>query len=267
MLNGRHRIKVVIGLLVLAAALHAQPQFEASVKQNMQSDAPERISMQPTGFRFTGFHLQTLIRVTYGPDADIQSYDQILGGPSWLASDRFDIVAKVYQRLEAGPDGRRPDVVPVVMKAILEDRFKVRVHREARELPAYTLRLARKDRTLGPGLKVSTITCPTFVPGAPPVPPDPVRWCGFRSGAGVIRAQHVPLAQIAAELTGIPLIGRPVVDRTGLTGNYDLLINIPADESASIFTVLREQTGLMLQSEKASIPVLVVDRAEHPTPD
>jgi len=221
--------------------------------------------MQPTGFRFEGFHLQTLIRTVYGPGADIQTYDQILG-PAWLASDRFDIVAKIDRRLEPGPDGRRPELVPTVMKAILEDRFRGKVHREMRERPAYALRLARADRTLGSGLKISTIECPTIVIGAPQ-PPDPVRWCGFRNGAGLIRAQHVTIGQIASVLAGMPLVGRAVVDRTGLTGNYDLQISVTTEEGASIFTVLREQTGLTLQAENASVPVLVVDQAQHPTPD
>jgi uncharacterized protein (TIGR03435 family) len=158
----------------------------------------------------------------------------VFGGPPWLASDRFDIVAKVDQRLEAGPDGRRPNVIPTVLKAILEDRFQVKVHTEHHEMPAYALRLARSGQ-LGPQLHLSMIKCPTFVVGAAPAPEDPVRWSGFRNGAGAIRAQHVTMGQIGSALAGIPLIGRPVVDRTGLSGNYNLRIVIGNEEGASIF--------------------------------
>jgi uncharacterized protein (TIGR03435 family) len=240
--------------------------FEASVKPNLSKDSPERVSMQPTGFRFTGFQLRTLIRTVYGPGSDIQTYDQIVGGPPWLAAERFDIVAKVDQRLEAGPEGQRPNLIPTVLKAILEDRFRVKVHIERREMPAYALRLVRSGQ-LGPELHASLIKCPTFVVGAPLIAEDPVRWCGFRNGAGEIRAQHVTMGQVAAALAGIPLIGRPIVDRTGLTGNYDFRIVVTGEEGASIFTVLREQTGLTLQNEKASIPVIVIDHVERPTPD
>jgi len=258
-------LTMLSALTVLAIGLSGQPSFDASVKQNPAQDAPERVALQPTGLRFTGFHLQTLIRTVYGPGSNIHTYDQIVGGPPWLATDRFDIVAKVDQRLEPGADGRRPNLIPTILKAILEDRFRVRVHMEQREMPAYTLHLARVGQ-LGPQLHVSTIECPTYVVGAP-AQADPPRWCGFRNGADSIRAQHVTLGQVASALAGTPGIDRPVVDRTGLTGVYDFRLDVTTEDGPSIFTLLREQMGLTLQSGKAHIPVIVVDHADHPTPD
>src|SRR4051812_41966599 len=98
-------LTVALAALVVAAAVRAQPSFEASVKQN-PNDVPEGISLQPTGFRFTGFRLRTLITITYGTEAGLQTFDQLIGGPPWISTDRFDIVAKTDQRIVAGPDGR-----------------------------------------------------------------------------------------------------------------------------------------------------------------
>ena len=249
----------------LSLLLVAQASFEASVKPN-PNDVPESISLQPTGIRMTGFRLRTLITIAYFPEAGIQTFDQLLGGPSWLATDRFDIVAKTDERLAAGPDGRRPELIPAVLKAILAERFHVQVHTERRDMAVYALRLARTDGRLGPQMKPSVIDCPAIVLGAPPPPEDPVRWCGLRNIGASMRGQHVAMGLLAGRLAGLPVVGRPVVDRTGLAGTYDLQLDVEAD-GASLFTVLREQLGLALQSEKASISVLVVDRADHPTPD
>lgn len=262
MSNGRLRINgVVIGLLLLAAAIHAQPPFEASVKLN-PDDVPESISLQPTGFRFTGFRVRTLIAMTYGPG----TFDQLIGGPPWIATERFDIVAKTDQRIVAGPSGRRPELVPTILKAVLEERFKLKVHSEQREMPVYALRLARADGRLGPQIKPTTIDCPPLLLGVPSEPADPARWCGIRSVAGSVTGQHVGMGGLAGWLAGLPVVQRPVVDRTDLGGFYDLHFEIEAD-GASVFTVLREQLGVTLQSERTPMPVVVIDRVEHPTPD
>lgn len=254
-----------IAFLVAALLLQAPPSFEASVKPN-PNDVPESISLQPTGIRMTGFRLRTLIALAYFPEAGIQTFDQLVGGPSWLTSDRFDIVARTDERFVAGPDGRRPELIPILLKAVLGERFRLQVHTERREMAVYALRLARADGRLGPQLKPSVIECPAIVIGAPVPPEDPVRWCGLRNIGASMRGQHVVMGLLGGRISGLPFIGRPVVDRTGLAGSYDLQLDVDVD-GASFFTVLREQLGLALQSETASMPVLVVDRAEHPTPD
>jgi len=255
----------LLWIFALAASLGAQASFEASVRQNL-GDVPESVSLQPTGVRLTGFRLRTLITIAYGPEAGIQTFDQLIGGPSWLAADRFDIVAKTDERLVAGPDGRRPDLIPAVLKAVLAERFHLQVHTEEREMPVYALRRVRADGTAGPQLRPSSIECPPLVIGVPSQPPDPARWCGIRSLAGSVRGQHVAMGTLAGWLAGLPVVGRPVVDRTDMRGNYDLRLDLEPD-AADIFTALREQLGVALQSEHASMPVIVIDRAEHPTPD
>jgi uncharacterized protein (TIGR03435 family) len=144
-------------------------------------------------------------------------------------------------------------------------------------MQAFILGMSHRDGTLGPQLHESTIKCPRFVTGAPLPTPDPDRWCGIRAVGGVITGHSVSAPEIAANLSGYPFVGRPVVDRTGLTGPYDFRLEFApgfADATDSdtgnapgLFTALREQLGLTLRSEKAVVPVIVIDHVEQPTPD
>ena len=242
----------------------------ASVKPNPSTDVPEMVSLQPGGgVRMTGFRLMTLIRVVYaaGP---IQTPDQFIGGPSWIGADRFDIVAKAEGDLMFDPEGRRPARVIAMLKTLLEDRFAVSVHMESRRMPAFALKLSRRDRRLGLRIHESTVECPRYVPSLVPAAPDPDRWCGFRRGPGSVAAHSITMADVASFFSGFAVVGRPVEDRTGLTGRYDLQVDFiegPDADSGSLYTALSEQLGLTFQSERAMMPVVVIDRAQRPTPD
>ena len=247
----------------------------ASVKPN-PNDVPEGISLQPNGgVRFTAFHLRTLISIAYGSQT-IQRFDQFIGGPAWLAVDRFDIVAKAEGDISGDAQGR-PNRMLAMLRTLLEDRFHLRVHPETREMPAFALRLAHRDGTLGPQLHESSVECPRFVTGKPLPQVDQDRWCGIRAVGGVITGRGVPSSQIAGNLGGYPVVDRVVIDRTGLTGRYDFQIeyspnfsNEPGatpNSGPSLFTALTEQLGLLLQPEKAVVPVIVIDHVEKPAPD
>jgi uncharacterized protein (TIGR03435 family) len=286
-------VRIACALGALAVPLLAQaPQpvpavreaFEvASIKPNPSNDVPESIQVMPSGgIRMTGFRVSTLIRVVYA-GTTVQRPDQIVGGPGWIGSERFDIVAKANGELTPDAEGRRPQRLIEMLRSLLEDRFAVRVHIEMRSMPAFAMRAARDGR-LGPQLKVSTVECAWPGPGAKP---DPDRWCGFRSMAsgGNVTARHVTMAEVATYFAGYTVVGRPVADRTGLTGRYDLHVefvnafvenpnlngapipNPNADSGPGLFTAMTEQLGLTLQAETAMIPVLVIDRVERPTPD
>src|SRR5438093_4786911 len=114
----------VSGTLVLAQtpADGGRIAFEvASVKPN-PDDVPEGISLQPNGgVRFTGFRLRTLIAMAYGSPT-VARFDQFIGGPSWIASDRFDIVAKAGEDISVDARGRRSDRLTAMLKTLLEDR-------------------------------------------------------------------------------------------------------------------------------------------------
>ena len=275
-------------LAALGAQTPPQPSsresFEvASVKPNPANDVPESAQLLPGGgLRMTGFRLRTLIRVAYA-STSIQSYDQIVGGPSWIGSERFDIIAKATGELTPDAEGRRPQRLIDMLRTLLEERFSVRVHMDERKMPAFALRVARAG-TLGRQLTISSVEC---AGPQPIVKPDPDRWCGFRStnGGGSVTARHVTMPEVAAYFSGYSVVGRPIADETGLRDRYDFHVefinafienpnpNAPpvanpnADAGPGLFTALTEQLGLTLHSDNLTLPVLMIDGAEHPTPD
>lgn len=288
-----------------APAGNPSPAFEvASVKlSNPNATGPlaqiPMIIPQGAGrLSATNVPLRLLIRMVY----QLQDF-QIVGGPSWQMSQKFDIVAKA----EDGAATDTQQLLPM-LKSLLGDRFKLKTHTETREMPISMLVVARSDGKLGPNLKPSTADCtnaraeqqkraeailkggPGALAGALPKPGEPMTCMmmpiGGAEGFG-LRASGQPmtmLAQLLAQATG-----KIVQDKTGLTGLYDFELRFdpevlmrmasqvgvnlppgltpPPSDSPSLLTALREQLGLKLDSEKGPVDVLVIDSAELPTPD
>ena len=243
-----------------------QPRFEvASIKTNKANDGVVFSQSQKGRYVIAGFTLAALIRSAYG----VQEF-QIVGGPDWINADRFNIEATY---MEDATGGRaRTDLM---LRTLLADRFKIAVHNESRDRPVYALVLARPDRRFGPQLQKSATDCATAKGD---------NACGSSVGPGFIRSRGRTMAQFAESLSMLTNTGsslnRLIVDRTGLDGPYDLTLrftpeNIPPGNvpglppidpnGPSIFTALQEQLGLKLDSQRAPVNVLVVDRAERPT--
>jgi len=279
-----------------AGQADTSPRFDVvSIKPNTSGTNMVMMRVQAGGrFTATNVTLRNLITNAYR----LQPF-QLVGGPSWLASDHFDILAKAPD--DAGDafsfqqTGSEPSAGQLMLRAMLADRFKLQAHTETRELPIYSLVLARADGKLGPKLTRSTTDCAALAaaargrPGGPPPMPAPGQpmVCGMRIGPGNISAGGTPLAQVATSLANF--VGRTVVDRTGLSGNFDFELTYtpdqmpqgaagkPADQPVlangvgidpngpSIFTAIQEQLGLKLESAKGPVDVLVIDGVEHPT--
>ena len=273
------RLATLAVLIATAAGITAQdrrfspePAFEVtSVKPNADDNVPEGIALQPNGsVRFTGFRVRTLITIAYRSEG-IQRFDQLIGGPSWIAGEKFDIAGKVGD--VSDPQAARAGL-PAMLRALLRDRFRLRLHTETRNLPAFALVLARRDGTPGPQLRESTAKCPTAE--TPATDADPDFWCGIRYSGGVITGRAASAALLAGNLSGYPEVDRFVADRTGLNGRYDFRLEYSpaslerdavASARPSLFTALSEQLGLTLQPETAALPVLVIDNIDKPTPD
>src|SRR5688572_3257963 len=291
-------VVVVAGLAVGVSrpiALRAQTQaseprrtFEvASIRQNLSNDT-RSFSAQPGGrLVVRNFAVQGLIGAAYEM-ADIQALipERILGGPDWIESERYDIEAKAATEFQFRPRAPPQDMF-LMLRSLLEDRFKLTTHRETREMPIFELVVARKDRTLGPGQQKSSVDCDALVaagraadPSAPRTPngPPPCRLIG---GPARTVAAGVTMQQLAANLSNH--MQRFVVDKTGLTERFDLNLTwtperLPAGSpppgiqrvdpnGASLVTALQEQLGLKLEAARGPVSVLVIDRVEHPTPD
>jgi uncharacterized protein (TIGR03435 family) len=199
---------------------------------------------------------------------------EIAGGPEWLDADKFDIVASTPVATQPTP----PAQSRLMLQRLLADRFKLTAHWETRELPVYALVKARADGSLGPGLtQTSEVECEKAKPLQPGQPPEPGARppCGaLMFGPGVLRATGIPMEWFAQTLTTTPVItgiDRPVLDRTSLQGNYGFEMKFAAAGAANpdpdrpeLFTALQEQLGLKLESIRAPMDVLVIDRAEKP---
>jgi bla regulator protein blaR1 len=292
------RLIVACAVFALAPVVASQqpaetlPQFEvASIKINKAGDNRVMLGVQPGGrFTATNVPLRLLIRNAY----QLQDF-QIVGGPGWMTSERYDILAKAEGDGLGDPFTSErtgePSRGQLMMRALLKERFKLETHFEDREMPIYALVPARSDGKLGPQLKKSETDCDAIRAagrgrgGAAPLPQpgEPMR-CGIRIGPGNMAVGGSSMAQVANTLA--QFAGRIVFDKTNIAGNYDLtltwtpeqlaqrppgapepLVNgVPIDPNGpSLFTAVQEQLGLKLESQRAPVKVLVIDRAEHPT--
>jgi len=230
------------------------PAFEVtSVKQNKSGvlgmgGPGDR--MQNGQLRLTNRPLRVLIREAF----DRRRTNEIIGGPDWVDTNRWDVLGKADSGTRA--------VFPM-LRTLLADRFKLITHHETREMPIYELVIARRDRKLGPSLR-------------PPsdMPRLQITFGLFKGTA--------PIAMLTDGLLA-SVVQRPVVDRTGLTGRYDIELHwtmdaptgasetnappAPPGDAPSIFTAVQEQLGLKLESTKGPVEVLVIDHVERPTED
>jgi len=212
---------------------------------------------------------------------------QIVGAPDWFGTEFYDINAR-------GTPSSSPDDLREMARRLLADRFKLVLHTEKRELPAYTLTVARADGRLGPGLTKPAIDCDAYraakARGENP-PPDPTRKRFFDrlscvstvmptgDETRVIPGAGVRITAGGATISGIIEIlsrelGRPVVDATGLSQQFDIEVQYSVgpprpdrEPGPPLRSAVTDQLGLRIQDSRAMVDVLVIDRIERPTPD
>ena len=235
-------LAAVFACLGRAQSSAARPEFEvASVKFHPPAGGPLRAStgVGPAGIDFHNVTLTTCIRAAYG----IPAY-RIAGGPDWLASARYDVVAKAAAAASRA-------VLMQMLQALLEKRFQLQVHRETRELPVYALVAASAETKLRAGKEDGE----TEIGGA----------------VHTIDSRGMTMKALAGALTQITQpTGLPVIDQTGFSGVYDIVLDL-RDEAASgddhsgpdLFAALRP-LGLKLERRRSPFEVLVVDRAARP---
>lgn len=234
----------------------ANPSFEVSTVKPSKPDAPGKLFVvEPGGkFRTLNFSLGEMISTAYGVQAK-----QVIGAPDWVWSEKFDV--------EATPDTpgmpSRTQLMNEVQK-LMTDRFQLKFHRDKREMSALLLTVAKG------GAKLKTSDNPAGLPGL------------FFGGVGVLNVSNAHIV----EFTGLmqqAVLDRPIVDQTGLTGKYDFTLKWTPDEAQmaqmgmkaapseaadappNLFTAMQEQLGLKLESGKAPVEVLVLDKVEQPS--
>lgn len=277
----------------------AKLEFDvASVKENRSGDGNSNIPLGPGSvyvpnggnFIASGMPLSVYIMFAYKMSAGTaQAMEK--QAPGWVMTEKYDITAKTDKH------DVTKDEMRLMMRSLLAERFKLAIHSETQQEPVFGLVLA-KPGTLGPKLVEHPASAPCDTnplkqaEGAK-APPDTVAGgfpaiCGGivglpNSTPGVITlgARNVPLGQLAAVLTGLGNLGRPVLDQTGLTRMYDFVLEMvptprgaPTDAASDLAAdtagpgleqALKEQLGLKLESKKGGVQVWVVDHVEHAT--
>jgi uncharacterized protein (TIGR03435 family) len=310
----RHVVWVIAALALGHTSAFAQAaapaRFEvASVKPSDPNSSSTGLfgsipSMRPQGaggIAVSNMPLRLLVRLAYSGLQDFQ----IVGGPSWQMSSKFDITAKAPEGTTKGTQ----DLLPM-MRTLLAERFKLKTHTENRDLPIYALMIARSDGKLGPDIKPSSSDCSNAAEAQ-----KRAEELAKGGGAGLLsmlaKGETIPCMIMPAmnpsnptgsfglrgngqAMTGLTqfltqITGRMVHDKTGLTGLYDFELrfdpqvlmamlpqlginmpataNLPASDSPALLTALQEQLGLKLDSQKGPVEVLVIDSVEMPEPD
>jgi uncharacterized protein (TIGR03435 family) len=272
------------------------PKYEyevASIKPTKQGNlnGPMRMGLMYTqsGLNATGIDLRTLIQSAYG----VQRY-QVIGGPDWLDSDRYEIDAKMDDSVAAAVQKLSQDDRKLarqqMLQALLADRLKLTTHKETKELPVYELVVAKNGSKLK---EAEPGEMPSDAPKGPdgrPAGPGTMQMSFGPSGMSVT-GHAAPIANLVSTLSAN--LGRPVVDKTGLAGNYDFTLQWmpdqmqmkmdaaaagpgmgpgPAGPSASsdsgaptLRTALQEQLGLKLEAGKGPVEIIVIDHVERPS--
>ena len=227
---------------LVAQAIDARPAFEvASLKPDKSETGVSRINRSGGTLTIENVSLKRLIGMAYGV-ADGRDY--LFKGPDWMGSEDFDVAARF-------PPGTSEPQVLLMLQRLLDERFGLKLHRESHEFSAYALVIDKRGSKLSPTAK-----------------PGPYR---FSANHGHAVGTSVSMAQFADRLSR--QVGRPVVDFTGQTGQFDVTLDWrPEGEQAdeqdiasdrpALFSALQEQLGLKLEPRKVPLDVLVVDAAQ-----
>jgi uncharacterized protein (TIGR03435 family) len=267
---------LLLGVLA-ATSLFAQPRFEgASVKPGTPgTDTGKIISLTGGQFSVENFPLRTMLLNGF----NARSYE-IVGIPAWVSSARYTITARA-----AGGVGA--DKMWPMMVTLLEDRFKMKWHRETRDQPVYNLSLVKSGKLPAPQSGDCSGIDPSQAPKRPAPGKKMLTTCGstlmpLTPGGTEIYGGQVAMRTLASRLTD--LMQRPVIDQTGFSGTFDLDLKFAVDESLpglyghtgaaatpsdlagqpNIVTALRDQLGLKLEAGKGPVKVIVIDHLEKP---
>jgi len=295
----------VIAMVPVMAAQQFLPNFGPPVDLNTRFEVVAIKAFKDTGgqvlMRMTPGRFESSVPVGVLLRQALQKPDyQIVGAPGWMDTERYSITAKP-------PEGVPPTAISVLLLNLLKDQFQLATHLETREQAIFHLVRARTDGRLGPDLKATSVECQTTIAerlaaakaatgrGGPPPPlpalpgPNDPLPCGFvRIPPGLVAGSGRTIAELASG-TLSDLTGRPVIDKTGLTGLYDFTLKYSPElgrvagppgllspgapalaidpDAPSLSVALQEQLGLKLESARGPVEVVVIDRFEKPTLD
>jgi uncharacterized protein (TIGR03435 family) len=289
---------VVFGMVALSQT-DPQPQSETkpsihakkplafevvSIRRSNAGGGPVQFGPTPDGFHSLGLPLFAIFQMAYAPpnQRGVLPGNRIAGSPNWMQNEHYDVVARVDEADVA--DWQKPQLRQTILREMLQtmlaERFKVVIHHESKEVPVYELMVAKGGPKFKQAETVDTDKLKLKYPNG-----------GRMSGGGLavqssngIQFYGISMGTLAQ--TFLSRAGRPVVDKTGLTGDYDLMLPSsalprqppprgasqlmdaqppPTEDEESIFTTLPKALGLRLQPAKDPVDMLVIDHVERPT--
>jgi uncharacterized protein (TIGR03435 family) len=283
-------IPILLGFLITSVSSaqsrsESQPSFEVSSIKLNKLGAPvwdSTMAFQPGGrFSATNKSFASLAAFAYG-------VRRIIGGPDWIQSDRWDIDARAetVASTMVSKEAPTPDSMKRMLQDLLENRFQLKIHREIQEQPAYELTIAQDGLKLklsedqSPPKPMDPSTRPKSLPGEQ-IPP--VSRGGYFATTGYFEADDLDFSLFISHLSVV--LGRSIIDKTGLKGRYDIKIQYkpevgqpgvqsegmrspfapePTFPLPTIATAIREQLGLKLESTKELIEVIFIDSVQKP---
>jgi uncharacterized protein (TIGR03435 family) len=267
------------------AATEQPVRFEvASVKPTQLGPTAYLIAFRDGRYTAHYVTLRRLIQSAYATIGGPLLDTQVIGGPEWLGESRFDIDA-IAPGTPNSSNGTIPLALHPMLRNLLEERFGLKVHVETRDVPMFAIVLARSDGSLGPKLRRRTTPC--FPAPVGMLPKADGRTCGARTGLGMLNATGITVPTLANGLSQVvpEIANRIVVDRTGLTGTFDVDLHWAPDDASvravqgafstaplngttpPFFAALQEQLGLKIESIRGPVKVVVVESASAPTPN
>ena len=262
----------VICIFVTAVAGFAQtaaapPQFEAAAIK-LHPNCTDRGGRPPLSMlRLVCTTPRDMVMAAYseGPTAQRLS---VVGGPAWIDTDLYDVDAKPETAGATVTDMYGP-----MLRVLLEDRFKVRVHKEVREVPIYSLVVGKNGPKLQRTKEGSCVPLDMDHLSMPAPGQTPPSFCGRipikKSGTKtILEAYGITLPRFAGRAL-LGSVDRPVFDKTGIEGMFDFHLEFSTDDAdlltPSLYTALEDQLGLKLSSDKGPMEVLVIDQIERPS--
>jgi uncharacterized protein (TIGR03435 family) len=280
-----------------AAPAAAAPNvtFEvASIKRNTQAEAdragiPAYVPMVPGRaqtlrgglLRGRGMTVRELIRDAYGYRN--RPHSEVVGAPDWVDKERYDIEAKANLDFPPSTTVGLPPAGEAALRALLAERFNLNVRTEVQRRPVYEMMMHRADRRLGPNLVPSKGGCrPFFQREAVNVglvidkpadgEPEPLPPCLLGVGSAMISTTNMTMADWVRILGLRPQLNRTVIDRTDLSGGFDITLTMiePGDPNGlavlpALKPLLESQLGLTLREAEAPVEILVIEHIDHPT--
>jgi uncharacterized protein (TIGR03435 family) len=278
---------VLCGQLILPRDGEALPTFEVATVKPSSRDLGRSfhtsIWSNDNTWRTLNTTLRNLIRTAF----EAQSPAQLTGGPDALLDSRFDLSAKIgeddFARMKKLSRDDRSRILDLMVQALLADRFGLKVHVETRELPVFDLVLDKGGSRLQPATPDTSSAAaaaadPHVAPASAPAKPHSQGVStNINHDQGKMTATDALVSDLAAMLSQRSEVdGRMVIDKTGLTGRYDwtlewhpLNLNAPDTDATgpSLFSALKSQLGLKLESSKGLVQIVVVDAASSPSPN